>query len=132
MKGNVSPSPESPKVQYAYTVLLYSSYSTCNNVPGSVPRRTSIVNILSKIGVKVFLYSLTFTNLLNIHIHKILPPQKGRGDVVNQEAKYVESWPNTTSAWAGWSRFDIPVDRYGGVHSQLICTSSTLRSPTCH
>jgi hypothetical protein len=39
-----------------------------------------------------------------------------------QEAKYVEGWPNMTSAWAGWSRFDIPVDRYGGVHSQLICT----------
>ncbi len=33
-----------------------------------------------------------------------------------QEAKHVESWPNTTSAWAGWSRFDIPVDRYAGVH----------------
>jgi hypothetical protein len=32
-----------------------------------------------------------------------------------QEAKYVESWPNSTSAWAGWSRFDSPVDRYGGV-----------------
>jgi hypothetical protein len=30
-----------------------------------------------------------------------------------QEAKYVEGWPNTTSAWAGWSGFDIPVDRYG-------------------
>jgi hypothetical protein len=39
---------------------------------------------------------------------------------------YVESWPNTTSAWAGWSRFDIPVDRYGGVHSLLHCTSITL------
>jgi hypothetical protein len=26
-----------------------------------------------------------------------------------KEARYVESWPNTTSAWAGWSRFDIPV-----------------------
>jgi hypothetical protein len=49
-----------------------------------------------------------------------------------QEAKYVECWPNTTSAWAGWSRFDIPVDRYGGVHSQLICTSSPLEFPTCH
>ncbi len=49
-----------------------------------------------------------------------------------QEAKYVESWPNTTSAWASWSRFDIPVDRYDGVHSLLICTSSTLGSPTCH
>ncbi len=33
-----------------------------------------------------------------------------------QEAKYVESWPNTTSAWADWSRFDIPVDGYDGVH----------------
>ncbi len=28
---------------------------------------------------------------------------------------YVESWPNTTSAWAGWSRFGVPVDRCGGV-----------------
>jgi hypothetical protein len=25
-----------------------------------------------------------------------------------QEAKYVESWPNTTFPWAGCSRFDIP------------------------
>jgi hypothetical protein len=49
-----------------------------------------------------------------------------------QEAKYVESWPNTTSAWAGWSRFDIPVHRSDGVHSLLVCTSSTLESPTCH
>jgi hypothetical protein len=32
--------------------------------------------------------------------------------VLHQEAKYVERWLNTTSAWAGWSRFDIPVDRY--------------------
>jgi hypothetical protein len=50
----------------------------------------------------------------------------------SQEAKYVESWPNMTSAWAGWSRFDILVDTYGGVHSLLICTSITLGSPTCH
>jgi hypothetical protein len=49
-----------------------------------------------------------------------------------QEAKYIERWPNTTSAWVGWSRFDIPVDRYGRVHSLLICTSITLVSPTCH
>jgi hypothetical protein len=49
-----------------------------------------------------------------------------------QEAKYVERWSNTTSAWAGWSRFDIPVDRYGGVHSLLLCTSSPLGSSTCH
>jgi hypothetical protein len=41
--------------------------------------------------------------------------------VGDQEAKYeyVESWPNTTSVWDGWSRFDTPVDRYGGVHSLL-------------
>ncbi len=52
--------------------------------------------------------------------------------VLNQEAKYVERWPNTTSAWAGWSRFDIPVNRFGGVHSLLICTSSPLWFPTCH
>ncbi len=52
--------------------------------------------------------------------------------VLTQEAKYVEGWPSTTSAWAGWSRFDIPVDRYGGVHSLLICTSSPLGFPTCH
>jgi hypothetical protein len=29
---------------------------------------------------------------------------------VSQEAKYIESWPNMTSAWAGWRRFDIQVD----------------------
>jgi hypothetical protein len=39
-----------------------------------------------------------------------------------QEVKYIESWPSTTSAWAGWSRFDFPVDGYGGVHSLLGCT----------
>jgi hypothetical protein len=48
-----------------------------------------------------------------------------------QEAEDVEGWPDTTSAWAGWTRFDIPVDRYG-VYSLLICTSSPLGSPTCH
>ncbi len=45
---------------------------------------------------------------------------------LTQEAKYVERWPNTTSAWAGWSRFDSPVDRHGGVHSLIICTNSIL------
>ncbi len=49
-----------------------------------------------------------------------------------QEAKYVERWPNTTSAWSGWNRFDIPVNRYGRVHSLLHCTSITLVSPACH
>jgi hypothetical protein len=52
--------------------------------------------------------------------------------IKTQEAKYVESWPNTTSAWAGWSRFNIPVDRYGGVHSLLLYTRITLGSSTCH
>jgi hypothetical protein len=36
--------------------------------------------------------------------------------VWTQEAKYIECWPNTTSAWACWRRFDIPKERYGGVH----------------
>ncbi len=49
-----------------------------------------------------------------------------------QEAKYVERWPSTTSAWSGWSRFDIPVDWYGGVHSLLRWPSRTLGSPACH
>ncbi len=49
-----------------------------------------------------------------------------------QEVKYVERWPSTTSAWVSWSRFDIPVDRYAGVHSLLQCTSWTLGFPTCH
>jgi hypothetical protein len=52
--------------------------------------------------------------------------------ICTQEAKYLKRWPSTTSAWAGWSRFDIPVNRYDGVHSLLICTSSILGSPTCH
>jgi hypothetical protein len=39
----------------------------------------------------------------------------GAGGVPPQEAKYVERWPNMTSAWAGWSRFDIPVDTVGMV-----------------
>jgi hypothetical protein len=40
----------------------------------------------------------------------------------------VELWPNTISAWAGWRRFDISVDRYDGVHPLLQCTSSTVVS----
>ncbi len=49
-----------------------------------------------------------------------------------QEAKYVESWPSTTSAWAGWRRFDIPLDRSDRVQSLLVCTNSTVESSTCH
>jgi hypothetical protein len=48
------------------------------------------------------------------------------------DANYTASWPNTTSAWAGWRKFNIPVDGSDGVHSLLICTSSTLEAPTCH
>ncbi len=69
-------------------------------------------------------------------IHTVLQPCRSCTEVpvsvMPQEAKYVERWPNTTSAWSGWSRFDIPVDRYGGVHSQLISTSITLGFATCH
>jgi hypothetical protein len=38
-----------------------------------------------------------------------------------QEAKYIECWPNTTSAWAGWRRFNIPVDvvEYNACYSAL-------------
>jgi hypothetical protein len=43
--------------------------------------------------------------------------------VLFQEAKYVECWPNTTSASAGWRRFNIPVDKSDGAHSLLHCTS---------
>ncbi len=52
--------------------------------------------------------------------------------VGTQEAKYKESWPNTTSAWAGWRRLYTPMDRSNGVDSQLLCTSSTPESPTYH
>jgi hypothetical protein len=48
-------------------------------------------------------------------MYSIIPFQ---WNIKSQEAKYVECWPNTTSAWAGWSRFDIPVDRYGGVREK--------------
>ncbi len=63
-----------------------------------------------------------------------MPHSRGPGPrfVLTQEAKYVEGCPHTTSAWAGCSRFDILVDRYGGVHPLLICTSSPLGFPTCH
>jgi hypothetical protein len=49
-----------------------------------------------------------------------------------KEAKYIEIWPHTTSAWAGWRRFDIPVDKSCEVSvlSFLLYTSSTLGSTT--
>jgi hypothetical protein len=65
------------------------------------------------------------------HLHHVTYP-KMYCTVYTQEAKYVERWPSTTSAWAGWSRFYIPVDRYAGVHSLLRWPSRTLGSSTCH
>jgi hypothetical protein len=41
--------------------------------------------------------------------------------VPSQEAKYVERWPSTTSAWAGWGGFDVPVDRYAGLLEYIPC-----------
>jgi hypothetical protein len=64
-------------------------------------------------------YKLTCVFHFTLFIAIKLPPGN-QCTVLLQEAKYVESWPNTNSAWAGWSRFDIPVD--GGVHSLLLCT----------
>ncbi len=74
-------------------------------------------------------------NVLQNAVYIVLPVQSTVLPVyivVTQEAKYIESWLNTTAAWAGLGRFDIPVDKYGGVHSLLICTSRTLGFPTCH
>jgi hypothetical protein len=82
-----------------------------------------------RVSVSVQRYSVQYKgyNLIGV-----ITVEGGTTRDTTQEAKYVEHWPNMTSAWAGWSRFDIPVDRYGGVHSQLICTSSPLGFPTCH
>ncbi len=77
-------------------------------------------------------FSAVLYPYLNLHMKSLgISIQAGSDCVINfLEVKYVERWPNTTSAWAGWSRFDIPVDRYGGVLSQLFWTSSTLGFPT--
>jgi hypothetical protein len=66
---------------------------------------------------------LTFANFVHellVNITSAGPCSMG-STAHTQETTYVESWPNTTSAWAGWRRFDIPVDRYDGVHSLLQC-----------
>jgi hypothetical protein len=62
------------------------------------------------------MYTCTFVDIYTVLLYIELT-------LVDREAKYVESWPNTTSAWADWSRFDIPVNRSDGVHSLIICTS---------
>jgi hypothetical protein len=50
------------------------------------------------------------TKLRNVHVQCIRV--RGGGEVgFPKRTKYVENWPSTTSAWAGWRRFDIPVDR---------------------
>jgi hypothetical protein len=65
-------------------------------------------------------------------IRKFESVEEGATRGTTQEAKYVEGWPSTTSAWTGLSRFYIPVDRYDGVHSLLRWPSRTPGSPTCH
>jgi hypothetical protein len=54
--------------------------------------------------------------------------------IILQEAKSVERWPNTTSAWAGWSRFDIPVVHYLPESRpwlmSVICLSTTFSFPS--
>jgi hypothetical protein len=90
------------------------------------PKSAFLTDILAgagnvKTNVNIWLKTEIFMGSSEIH------EQLG----VYQEAKYVESWPNTTSAWAGWSRFDIPVDRYDGVHSLLLCIRITPESSTC-
>ncbi len=81
---------------------------------------------------RLYIYVVCTVYTVYINLYKDCLVRGGGGSIVPaQEAKYVESWPNMTSGWAGWSRFDIPVDRSGGVHSQLICTSSILGSSTC-
>jgi hypothetical protein len=62
-----------------------------------------------KVGIRLNIYNGTPTDAI---------------DTI-REAKYVENWPNSASAWAGWRRFDIPVDKSDGVHSLLIFTSCT-------
>jgi hypothetical protein len=65
-----------------------------------------------------------FSNILSV-----VPPRclkMLRGGASKRLKMYIESWPNTTSVWAGWRGFDIPVDRSGGVHSLLLCPSCTL------
>jgi hypothetical protein len=87
-----------------------------------VPRNTKI-NISWSVLI-VYLCTIDSLRPVEVQNCKII--------VRTQEAKYIERWPSTTSAWAGWSRFDIPVDRYGGVHSLLWWPSRALGSPTCH
>ncbi len=60
----------------------------------------------------------------------IFCPQSEESTVVPQDAK---SWPNMTSAWAGWRRFDIPVDRSNRLHTFLASLHQQYTgSPTSH
>jgi hypothetical protein len=83
------------------------------------------------IGAKNFLKGLR-KKAISLHNKNECPKITSQSLAISktQEAKYIERWPNTTSSCAGWRRFDIPVDRYGGVYSLLQCSSSTLGSPT--
>ncbi len=81
-----------------------------------------------KVGGEIFRYPVVVCVKFTQGRIRLAPSNS----VESQETKYVERWPSTTSAWAGWSRFNIPVDRYGGVHSLLRWPSRTLGSLTCH
>jgi hypothetical protein len=79
--------------------------------------------------VTLNLYVMSWQKLLGMRLQFLPRPVVWGGGGLTLRGYTVhilECWPNTTSAWAGWSRFDIPVDRYGGVHSLLRCTSRTL------
>jgi hypothetical protein len=92
------------------------------NIASGVPRTMNIalqrtIRVTNEVASYVSFKSATM--LLHTLFFTDESIQPWRMTVYAQEAKYVESWPSTTSAWAGWSRFDIPVDRYAGVHSLL-------------
>ncbi len=113
-----------PLKNLKFTIKVQKAANTLN-LPKSIGRPRKIEHWIATYLPEGFQYLWKFSNGLPITTCHL------RESVEAQEAKYVERWPNTTSAWAGWSRFDIPVDRYGGVHSLLICTGSILGSPTC-
>ncbi len=96
--------------------VLYTSSALLDRLLAPIPL----------VGIK---YSVQYKGYNLIRVTTV---EAGATRGTTQEAKYIEGWLNTTSAWTGWSRFDILVDRYGGVHSLLICTSSQLGFPTCH
>ncbi len=111
-----------------------------SGTPCNVVTQLQVLEVLKTISERSQQYICTVNTLRMysllvyvVYMQYAEDPKTRDGALVStQEAKYVERWPSTTSAWAGWSRFDIPVDRYGGVHSLLQWPSRTLGSSTCH